>query len=1071
MQKQQTSEYVSWVKIRYKRSPDEKNVFIGITYIPPNTSKMNSSTKSFKIHDELEEEILEKMTMGHVFIAGDLNSRSSNILDFVPSDDYIDFPCVTCPRRNVDNVVNTYGRRLIDLCIKCGVQILNGRDLFANDTNQYTCFRYNGKSVVDLLMTSAPSLPLITDFQIIDRNVNSDHAPISFTLALKNETISQNIATRDTTSELKRYMWDFNQIDNYALSLVSPANTTYYEEFLCNIINNSLNPTQVIDSFYSYLFGSISSVFKIQKSRDRNNQFPTKRWFDSECKQLKNKVNDSYRLNAPVNIQNSLHKEYKRVIQFKKREFQGKETEKLSYLCKLKQQEFWKRWKKLKGKSHNYDHISIDKFTDFYRKASRPKVNPDFDAIFMSEVYEAMNKCADINEIPANRIIDDILNGPITLDELTKALKCAKTGKACGIDGIQMEFLKFSKGLLDKPLVSLFNYIFDNGIYPKAWSTGLINPIFKQYDKSSAENYRKITLLTSLSKTFENILNNRLTYCKETVIPGDPLQNGFNKDTPVTDNVFILNGIIEKYKATKKPLYTCFVDFKSAFDNVNREALFYKLIKQDIKGKFYNIIKSMLNNAKSRVKWDNNLGDIIDNLYGVLQGGVISPALFKIFIEDLPKYLDPEDGVEMGTILIHYLLHADDLVLISETSTGLQKLLHGLEIFCCRWHITVNLVKTNVMIFNKSHASTREVQDFLLFKNKIAEVDKYKYLGIIFTNSRNTFAENITYLRNKAQRAIGDIRTNIYKIIGVNKPYDLMMKLFDSQIIPILEYGAEIWYTGKNMPHYEAVHLGYLKYVLGVKPNTSTLAIYGETGRFPLVLRQEDQAIKLWLRLKFSNVKKPINHVFDELESLQNLGYTTWLSKIKNILGDVYISAVENENPHKLIASLKETRYKTFMESFLTDINDNTLCPKLRTYSIFKLDYRKEAYLCHNMNRNYMTAISRFRTSSHSLHIETGRYTRPYTPIENRLCSFCTVNSIDDEKHMLISCTFHDAERNTLFKNIQPFLEFQISDYSEPDLFFIIMNLKQPQALHALGNYLFTGFNRRKNTPEETVLT
>ena len=320
----------------------------------------------------------------------------------------------------------------------------------------------------------------------------------------------------------------------------------------------------------------------------------------------------------------------------------------------------------------------------------------------MSEVHEAMDIYADGDEGPTSSIMNDILNGPITLDELNKALKNSKTGKACGIDGIQMEFLKFSKGHLDKPLLSLFNYIFDNGVYPKAWSTGLINPIFKQNDKTLAENYRKITLLSSLSKTFENILNNRLSYCKETVMSDDPLQNGFNKDTPVTDNVFILNGIIEKYKATKKPLYVCFVDFKSAFDNVNRKALFYKLSKQDVKGKFYKIIKSMLNNAKSKVKWDNNLGDIIDNLYGVLQGGVISPALFKIFIEDLPKYLDPEDGVKMGSILIHYLLHADDLVLISETSSGLQNLLLGLETFCSRWHITVNLVKTNVLIFNKN---------------------------------------------------------------------------------------------------------------------------------------------------------------------------------------------------------------------------------------------------------------------------------------------------------------------------------------------------------------------------------
>ena len=123
--------------------------------------------------------------------------------------------------------------------------------------------------------------------------------------------------------------------------------------------------------------------------------------------------------------------------------------------------------------------------------------------------------------------------------------------------------------------------------------------------------------------------------------------------------------------------------------------------------------------------------------------------------------------------------------------------------------------------------------------------------------SRNIFDENYTYLKNKAQRAIGDIRTNIQKIIGPNKPFDLMTKLFDSQILPILEYGSEIWYPGKNLPELETVHLCFLKYILGVKRSTSSLITYGESGRFPLFMRQQDRAVKLWFRLKFSRDDKP----------------------------------------------------------------------------------------------------------------------------------------------------------------------------------------------------------------------
>ena len=109
--------------------------------------------------EELEQEIFHKIATGEVFIAGDFNSRSADLPDYVASEiDYISYPCLNCPRHNIDGVINSHGRKLIDLCIKSGVQVLNGRNLFKANTNQYTCFRYNGNSVVDLLITSASLL-------------------------------------------------------------------------------------------------------------------------------------------------------------------------------------------------------------------------------------------------------------------------------------------------------------------------------------------------------------------------------------------------------------------------------------------------------------------------------------------------------------------------------------------------------------------------------------------------------------------------------------------------------------------------------------------------------------------------------------------------------------------------------------------------------------------------------------------------------------------------------------------------------------------------------------------------
>ena len=83
-------------------------------------------------------------------------------------------------------------------------------------------------------------------------------------------------------------------------------------------------------------------------------------------------------------------------------------------------------------------------------------------------------------------------------------------------------------------------------------------------------------------------------------------------------------------------MYVCFVDFKSAFDCVNRSALLYKLLKQGVQGNFFRIIKSMFSKAKCRVKWNSSVGDIFSHLCGVLQGGVIDTLAMIIALTLAP---------------------------------------------------------------------------------------------------------------------------------------------------------------------------------------------------------------------------------------------------------------------------------------------------------------------------------------------------------------------------------------------------------------------------------------------------
>ena len=148
----------------------------------------------------------------------------------------------------------------------------------------------------------------------------------------------------------------------------------------------------------------------------------------------------------------------------------------------------------------------------------------------------------------------------------------------------------------------------------------------------------------------------------------------------------------------------------------------------------------------------DHFGGIVENIYGVFQGGVLSPHLFNLFLEDIADYLNIEKGVYIGGRKIPHLVYADDLVL-PESPTGLQNLLHGLEHFCSQWHMTVNLTKTQIVVFNERFVGS-DWNIFIFNKRKVPIGSMYNYLGAIFSNQKDRFRVNYGNKRGKVLCAI-----------------------------------------------------------------------------------------------------------------------------------------------------------------------------------------------------------------------------------------------------------------------------------------------------------------------------
>lgn len=214
--------------------------------------------------------------------------------------------------------------------------------------------------------------------------------------------------------------------------------------------------------------------------------------------------------------------------------------------------------------------------------------------------------------------MDNILNSPITIEEIKNVVKGLKNGKSSGIDGVINEYIKYTIDDMLHIYVLLFNIILDKGIIPESWGKGILIPIFKNKgSKSGPNSYRGVTLNSCISKMFSAVLNNRLTKFSDEFELITNAQAGFRKGFSTNDNIFILHALISIYFSFGKKLFCSFIDFKSAFDTVWRIGLWQKMQKSNVQGKICKVINCMYQNIKTCIRKGNEYSEFFNCEIGV----------------------------------------------------------------------------------------------------------------------------------------------------------------------------------------------------------------------------------------------------------------------------------------------------------------------------------------------------------------------------------------------------------------------------------------------------------------------
>lgn len=423
----------------------------------------------------------------------------------------------------------------------------------------------------------------------------------------------------------------------------------------------------------------------------------------------------------------------------------------------------------------------VEHFKDVYSE------NSNFTQNFVEDFVSDNLADTDIDTPIGDRSLDtSSLDAAISVSEVIKAVSHLKRNKSPGIDLLPPELFIDSVDLIGNMLCKLFNYIFSNSIYPSSWTKGLVVPVPKKGDKNIVNNYRGITLTSIFSKIYSQILDLRLRAWAETNNIISDSQFGFRQKKSTIDCLFILQAIVNKQLSKKKKLYCAFIDFKKAFDLVYRNGIWYKLCQIGVSLKFVKSIKAIYNSVKVCVKSLGKLSDSFDSLVGVKQGEPLSPLLFILFLNDLSSELDMDVDTEL--IIEEFqkfvLLFADDTLLLAETLPDLQNLLNKLSTYCEKWNITVNTDKTKVLVFKRS--SRPEDFDIFYGNVRLDVVRNFIYLGVNVTSNGN-FSHAQKHLSEQASKALYSLGL----IFDTNELcVNDKLKLFDSLILPILNYGC-----------------------------------------------------------------------------------------------------------------------------------------------------------------------------------------------------------------------------------------------------------------------------------------
>ena len=364
-----------------------------------------------------------------------------------------------------------------------------------------------------------------------------------------------------------------------------------------------------------------------------------------------------------------------------------------------------------------------------------------------------------------------------TEQKVKEKIDSLRTEAVGGADGISPRILKEIKEEVALPLKILFCRSMDENKTPGEWKESDVVPIFKGGSKFLPKNYRPVNLMKTICKVKEMIDRDDIVEHCERKRLFSKTQHGFCQGMSCQTNLIEFHNQRTKWMDERKSCDILLVDFARAFDKINHGRLKRKLKMFGIAGKLLEWIVDWLRDRRQRVVVEGEYSEWVEVLSSVVQGSVLGPILFIIFIDDID---------ETAKALVRKF--ADDtkeamVVENEEDRAVFQEEIKKLEKWAKEELMEFNVEKCKIL-----HVGGRNRKfDYKLEGEILGVVEEEKDLGVTVANTLKP-SKQCSKAAKKVNQVLGQVaRAFHYRTKSV------FGKLFKTFVRPIVEYAVAAW--------------------------------------------------------------------------------------------------------------------------------------------------------------------------------------------------------------------------------------------------------------------------------------